>query len=221
LDVLAVFENKDDIFEKYRTNSFAFINRVRDALSQYEVQIVGTRGQAVRLFYKVLPHVDIAPVFSWRSGGYALPNGSGGWLTTDPDKHNEYINERNKELSYRLKPLARMLKRWNRVHGGRLKSFHIEVIIAEIFSSLGGDSREACEMFFKLAQSNLRVVDPAGHGGDLSVYLSANNRLLATNSLEAARERAARANQAEINGDHKESIRLWGIIFGSDFPSYG
>ena len=76
-------------------------------------------------------------------------------------------------------------------------------------------------MFFKLAQSNLRVVDPAGHGGDLSVYLSANNRLLATNSLEAARERAARANQAEINGDHKESIRLWGIIFGSDFPSYG
>ncbi|MCA1604372.1 MAG: hypothetical protein LC775_02565, partial [Acidobacteria bacterium] len=116
IDVLAVFENKDDIFEKYRYNSQSFIYRIRDALNEYRVEIVGTRGQAVRLFYKQKPHVDIAPVFKWNSGGYALPDGQGGWLTTDPDKHDSYIAKRHKELSYRLKPLIRMFKRWNNEH---------------------------------------------------------------------------------------------------------
>jgi tRNA nucleotidyltransferase (CCA-adding enzyme) len=75
IDVLAIFENKDEIFETYRHDSKRFIYRIRDALNQYSVEIVGTRGQAVRLFYKERPHVDIAPVFKWSGGGYALPDG--------------------------------------------------------------------------------------------------------------------------------------------------
>lgn len=221
IDVLAVFENKDEIFEKYRFDSFAFINRIRNALNDYRVEIVGTRGQAVRLFYKVLPHVDIAPVFSWSGGGYALPDGSGGWLTTDPNKHNEYIDERNKALGYRLKPLARILKRWNKVHGNRLKSFHLEIITARLFTGLSNNSRDASEIFFKQAPYNLGVLDPAGHSGDLSTYLTTNARDAVLTSLKSSADRATRANEAELDGDYEESTRLWKIIFGSDFPSYG
>lgn len=222
VDVLAIFNNKDGIFDRlYRYDSKKFLYRVRDALNSYKVEVVGARGQAVRLFYKAAPHVDIAPVFQWAGGGYALPDGSGGWLTTDPFAHHEWIAQRNKDLNYRLKPMVRMLKRWNNVHSKYLKGFHIEVMTATAFTSLGGDSRKACELFFQWAQSNLAVSDPAGHGGDLSSYLSYSARIALISNLESARQRAAKANAAEATGDHEEAIRLWRIIFGSEFPTYG
>lgn len=222
IDILAVFDNRDGIFEKqYRLDSRKFLYRVRDALNKYSVQIVGARGQAVRLFYKLAPHVDIAPVFQCQSGGYALPNGTGGWIMTDPDEHNAYINRRNAELGYRLKPIARMIKRWNNVHSKYLKSFHIEVMIATVFSSLGRDSRDACEKFFKSGQYFLDINDPAGYGGNLSSYLSGSARQSFVRNMEGARQRAESANAAEVRGDHAEAIRLWRIIFGVEFPTYG
>lgn len=222
IDVLAIFTNKDNIFDRlYRYDSQKFLYRVRDALNEYQVEVVGARGQAVRLFYKAAPHVDIAPVFKWSGGGYALPNGSGGWLTTDPYAHHSWIAQRQKDLSYRLKPMVRMLKRWNNIHSKYFKGFHLEVVAATVFSSLGGDSRDACEKFFQWAQYNLTVMDPAGHGGDLSSYLTLTARTALLMNLESARERAAKANAAEASGDHKEAIRLWRIIFGNEFPSYG
>ena len=222
VDVLAIFDNKDNIFERlYRYDSQKFLYRVRDALNDYRVEVVGARGQAVRLFYKAAPHVDIAPVFKWSGGGYALPNGSGGWLTTDPYAHDDWLTQRHKDLNYRLKPMVRMLKRWNNVHSKYLKGFHLEVVTATVFASLGGDSRDACEKFFEWAQNHLYVLDPAGHGGDLSAYLTLSSRAAVLSNSESARERAAKANAAEAEGDHEESIRLWRIIFGDEFPTYG
>jgi hypothetical protein len=222
IDVLAIFTNKSNIFDRlYRYDSQRFLYRVRDALNAYKVEVVGARGQAVRLFYKAAPHVDIAPVFQWSGGGYALPNGSGGWLTTDPYAHHDWITQRHKDLNYRLKPMVRMLKRWNNVHSKYLKGFHLEVMTASDFSSLGSDSRDACEKFFQWAQNSLSVSDPAGHGGDLSSYLTPAKRTAVLLNLESARGRAAKANAAEFSGDHKESIRLWRVIFGDEFPNYG
>lgn len=222
VDVLAIFTNKDNIFDRlYRYDSQKFLYRVRNALASYRVEVVGARGQAVRLFYKAAPHVDIAPVFRWSGGGYGLPNGSGAWLTTDPYAHQTWIAQRQKDLSYRLKSMVRMLKRWNNLHSKYFKGFHLEVVAATVFSSLGSDSRDACEKFFQWAQYNLTVMDPALHGGDLSSYLTPAARTALLLNLESARERAAKANAAEAMGDHSEAIRLWRIIFGDEFPTYG
>jgi len=60
-------------------------------------------------------------------------------LDPDPDQHETYMAERNGTLSYQLKPLVRMLKRWNRVHSERLESFHLEVMTASMFQSLGSN----------------------------------------------------------------------------------
>lgn len=221
IDILAIFDNKDGIFEKqYQWSSQKFLYRVRDALNAYSVQIVGARGQAVRLFYKAAPHVDIAPVFQYQTGGYALPNGNGGWLTTDPDQHDAYINRRNSELSHQLKPMIRMVKRWNNVHSKYLKGFHTEVMIATVFSSIGGNSRDACEKFFDWGQRYLDVSDPR-YGGNLSTYLSWNARQAVLNNMRSAHQRAVNANAAEARGDHADAIRLWRIIFGDEFPTYG
>jgi hypothetical protein len=221
IDVLAEFTNKGNVFERYRHDSQAFLYRIRDALSRYQVQIVGARGQAVRLFYNPAPHVDIAPVFKWNGGGYGLPNGRGGWLTTDPDYHATYLSQRNDALSNNLKSLTRMLKRWNNVHSHYLKSFHLEVLVSASFVSLGSDSRAACEIFFGYAKDHLFVDDPAGHSRDLSSYLTWTTRQNVVSNMRSAQERASNANAAEARGDHKEAIRFWRIVFGDEFPAYG
>jgi hypothetical protein len=224
VDVLAVFENKDNIFETYRYDSQAFLYRVRDGLKQYStVKVIGARGQAVRFFYTQAPHVDVAPVFKWRGNdtGYALPDGSGGWLTTDPDAHAAFMVRRNTELGLHLKPLVRMLKRWNNEHSKYLKSFHLEVMVQACFGSLGADSRLASERFFDWGQRWIDVSDPAGHGGVLSNYLTAAKRQALLTNMQSAQTRASNANAVERDGDHKEAIRLWRIIYGDEFPTYG
>ena len=65
-----------------------------------------------------------------------------------PYAHDDWITQRHKDLNYRLKPLVRMLKRWNNVHSKYLKGFHLEVVTATVLSSLENDSRGACEKFF-------------------------------------------------------------------------
>ena len=222
IDLMAVFSNKEGIFEKYRHDSSSFLYRVRDALAVHSrVQVVGTRGQAVRFFYASGAHVDVAPIFKWNGDGWAPPNGHGGWLTTDPIAHATHLAKRHADLGSRRKPMTRMLKRWNNVHSKHLKSFHLEIIIESCFTSLGGDSRHASEIFFRAAQSRLDVHDPAGHGGMLSNYLTPSTRQLVLTNLESARDRATKARAAESAGNHTESIRLWRIVFGEGFPVYG
>jgi hypothetical protein len=222
IDLLAVFENRDEVFERYRRDSRSFLYRVRDGLQAYSsVEVVGARGQAVRFFYKDAPHVDVAPVFKWREAGYALPDGRGGWLTTDPDEHARYFKARSEQLGTNAKPFVRIMKQWNRSHSKYLKSFHLEVMITNTFESLGSDSRDAAEKFFGWGKSHVRVTDPAGHSGDLSTYLTYSNRQSVLTNLESSRQRAASANAAELAGNHEEAIRLWRLVLGNEFPAYG
>lgn len=221
IDLLAKFSNQDNIFERYRHDSRSFLYRVRDALTRFRVQVVGARGQAVRLFYTNPPNVDIAPVFGWGEGGYVLPDGQGGWIRTDPDFHAQYFAQRDHALGYLFKPMVRMLKRWNNEHGKYFRSFHLEVVINVAFSSIGNDSRIACEKFFEWAPTRLEAADPAGNDPDLSSYLTPASRQQLLANLASARQRARNANAAERSGRHQEAIRLWRIIFGSEFPAYG
>jgi hypothetical protein len=165
--------------------------------------------------------VDVAPVFALQGGGYYLPNGRGGWLKTDPDFHKRWISDANARLGYKLKPFARLMKRWNRVHSQRLSSFHIEVMVANTFSAIGSNSRTAAAMFFQDGASYLRSHDPAGYSGDLAAKLTWNQQQAVQQSLDSAKHRADRALAAERAGDHAEAIRLWKIVFGEEFPSYG
>jgi hypothetical protein len=222
IDVIAKFENKNDVFEKYRHASNEFLYHIRNTLeAKTQIQKVGTRGQAIRLFYTNGPHVDIACVFGWASGGYVIPAGDGTWQQTDPFAQAAWIDERQKALNNYLKKRVRFLKRWNRVHSGRLQSFHLEIMVANVFGSMNSDSRDCLEKFFIWAPNNLGVSDPAGFGGDLSSYLTWNDRSAVLQNFDSARERAARANAAEAASNHAEAIRLWRIVLGDEFPAYG
>lgn len=207
---------------KYQSNSSDFLYRVRTGLNASSaVKKIGARGQAVRLFYADGLLVDVAAVVKYTTGGYGIPDGSGGWLTTDPLEHQQYMVKRNDELGGNLKRFVVVVKQWNKAHSSRLSSFHMEMLAARTFSSLGSNRREALRAFFDHNYCNLSAQDPAGYGGDLSSYLTYPAREVVNASLKAARDRADLALAAENSGDHKESIRQWGIVLGSRFPSYG
>lgn len=220
LDVLAEFSNAQRVFETYRYDSQAFLGRIRRALSaRTSIAEIGVRGQAVRLFYQQGAHVDIAPVFRWQSGGFALPSGDGGWITTDPLAQAQWFEERNRALGGNVRPLVMLLKRWNGLHSAHFQSYHLEVIAASAFASLGQNHRENLESFFSWAPPRLAVADPSGHSGRLDAYLSATARTALLARLANARDRATAARSAEARGDHAEAKRLWRIELGSDFPA--
>lgn len=220
LDVMAEFVNKDSVFETYRYDSGAFLQRIRDALNaKTSIKSIGARGQAVRLFYTSGAHVDIAPVFKWSGSGYALPSGDGGWVTTDPEVQAVWFSERKHKLGSNLVSLCKLARRWNAVHSRRLGSYHLDVMTASMFGSLGSNWRDAMKCFFEWAPRYLDLQDPAGHSGTLGSYLSWDSRSALLSRLDNAHDRAVAALAAEANGDHVEAKRLWRIELGEEFPS--
>lgn len=223
MDLLVHFHVDEDLWSStYQWNSSEFLYRVRNSLNgNSTVKKIGARGQAVRLFYTDGLVVDVAAVVKITGGDYKIPDGTGGWLYTNPIEHETYMNRRNSELDNNLKRFVVIAKQWNKAHSSHLTSFHLEMMAARTFGTLGSNRRTALRLFFDYNRYNLTVQDPAGYGGDLSSYLTWTTRDLVNTALGAARDRADLAIAAEDRGDHREAIRHWGIILGSRFPTYG
>lgn len=218
IDVLAVFSNAGNAWDKYRWDSKSFVYRIRDAYAGVSIQQVGSRGQAIRVFYETGGHVDVAPVFDAGNDVYKLPDGAGGWIDTAPTAANEWFSTRSRELSYHLAPLVRLGKAWNRAHSKRMRSFHLETVAGTVFASLGSNYRDGLAKFFEWAPNHLTVNDPGGRSGDLSTYLTWTAREQLRQALSSAAGRASKALAAEARADHAEAKRLWKIILGDDFP---
>lgn len=225
VDVFAVFDDSQ-VWSRYQSDSKQLLYRVREAYAGYSVKTVGSRGQAVRLFYTSGPNVDVTPAFPLYDilgvhQAYVIPRGDGGWQTTDPYEHTDYIAHRNTALGGNLKPLVRLLKRWNRKHSSRLGSFHLEVLTASLFSGLGSNSRENLDDFFYYAGGRLHVNDPAGHSGDLAGGFTYEREQAIKQSFATAAAQVKRARDAEAAANAPEALRQWRIVFGDEFPSYG
>lgn len=222
LDVFATFTNKEAVFENFRSDSQKFLYRVRERVgSNTSVIKVGARGQAVRLFYSDGIHVDIAPAFRWNSVGYGLPSGNGTWLTTNPLAQTAWAKELNKNSNELFSRRVRMLKRWNFEHSSLFSSWHLEVLVQKILPSLTQNSREDLNNFFRLAIDHIGVQDPDGFGGDLSQTLSREKFSLIRDLLVTSADRSRKALGTESRGNNKECFRLWRVLLGDEFPSYG
>jgi len=224
VDVFAVFDDSQ-VWSSYKYDSKQLLYRVREALTGHNVKTVGSRGQAVRLFPADGLNVDITPAFPnfgiFGQDGYVIPKGDGGWQQTDPYKHHDFMAERNQALSGYLKPLVRLLKRWNNSHSSRIKGFHLELIAQASFTSLDSSMRQNVGIFFEYAGYHLHVQDPAGYSGDMASGWSWQKEQDVRQSFTAALTQVQRAQGAEAAGNPAESMRQWQLVFGTAFPSYG
>lgn len=219
IDVMAEFTNKDNIFEQYRAHSDDFLQRIRAALNaKTTIKKIGARGQAVRLFYQHGAHVDIAPTFKWKGDGYALPRGDGSWMTTDPEAQATWFSGCRAKIGSNLTSMCKLVRRWNGVHSRCLESFHLEVMVASMFSSLGSNHREGLSGFFECAPKWISIPDPAGHSGQLDDYLTRRALKAIKSRFAKSFERSQKAIVAEQRGDHAKAKRLWRIELGHEFP---
>jgi hypothetical protein len=221
VDVLAEFIDKDGIFEQYRSNSGAFLQRIRTALNaRTSIKKIGARGQAVRLFYVNGAHVDIAPVFKWdNTSGFGLPRGDGSWITTDPEAQATWYSQRRTAAGASLTAMCKLARRWNAVHSHRFESFHLEVMVASMFKTISSNYRSATQCFFDWGPNWTGVTDPAGHSGRLDEYLTRDALAAIRSRFSEAYERSTEAIAAEAHGNHTEAKRLWRIELGDEFPA--
>lgn len=218
VDVLAVFSNENGAWGKYAYDSRKFLYKIREAYNGVSSQQVGARGQAVRVFFKGGGHVDVAPVFLHSGTRYQLPAGDGTWIFTQPTVANDWFSSKNREMGYNLAPLVRLVKVWNQAHSKHFRSFHLETMTANAFSSINGNRQEALAKFFVWAQHRIDAYDPGGESGNLASYMSTSSRSDAVRALARAASSAETALQAEAAGDHDGAKKIWRVILGNDFP---
>ncbi|MGH7798708.1 MAG: SMODS domain-containing nucleotidyltransferase [Candidatus Binatia bacterium] len=182
-------------------------------------------GQAVTIRFEDFV-VDVVPGFHRQGGGYLIPNSiTQSWLATDPKRHVEITSAANKVHNGNFIPLVKMIKGWNRVHGGHFRSFHLEVLCLQLLNGVQiSDMPSGVRYIFDkaralVAQKNL---DPAGYGDDVGSYINTQEKINeAVSRVQTAYERAIRAEEYSRRDLVRDAIDTWRIIFGDYFPAFG
>ncbi|MCK6525168.1 nucleotidyltransferase [Myxococcota bacterium] len=116
------------------------------------------------------------------------------WLRTSPAEHERIGDERDKGCNQRLRPLIRGMKAWNVKNGKPLRSFHIEVMMWEVWKSDSPKSwAEGLQLSFSRLAERVRrpTADPAGKGPIVDEGLTDTQRAQASRLLYDAAAIAA------------------------------
>jgi hypothetical protein len=114
------------------------LQEVKDALATTFPQTdMRGDGQVVAIAFNTIT-VEIVPVFA-QAGQFLMPdtNGGGSWRTTDPIAQINYIDQADKAMNGNVRALAKMMKLWKREKNVPIKSFIIELLVAEFLPSRG------------------------------------------------------------------------------------
>ncbi|SHG37509.1 hypothetical protein SAMN05444008_1301, partial [Cnuella takakiae] len=158
---------------------------------------------------------------------YLIPDGNGNWKKTDPRVDRDFVASLNQRHDGNLLNIIRAVKYWQRRPTmPTMQSYLLETMLLHAYNNTSGKASQFIDMnlsgVFSYISQNIHypVQDIKGISGDLNDVDYFDRSKIANRAREDA-EKASRARTAEINKDMKESIKLWGEIFGPNFPSYG
>ncbi|MBD8870612.1 SMODS domain-containing nucleotidyltransferase [Nocardioides donggukensis] len=187
-----------------------------------EVRRASPRNHAVKCFLDDPEDpeaftVDVMPAFR-RHGALLVPEKSSNrWVTTDPEYLISEVEARHKEWR-KYAGTVRMLKWWAADQDIKIKSLVMEVLALDNLP-LGPNRPAALKEFFNKAWNHVwlgyNVEDPAGHCGVIQRDLDLTAFSV---RLEAARDLANKAFQAQARGETTLAHRFWKELFGDDFP---
>ncbi len=224
LDIIVVLHYSKHVKDKKPSE---VLLSVRNSLAKYRTEI-RRNGQAVTLYYKTWPNVDIVPVScTTNSDGsvnhYNVPDmNTETWIASQPKRHATEMEQSNQDFGKEFKRIVKMIKWWNHQHSSLLESYHIEVMALKSLTGTFSDYPWDIYQFFK-SMVNL-VNGPLYHNVDfVDTYLNWKKREEALKRLERARDLASQAwyKTYNSNDDHKGAIEIYRQIFGDKFPNYG
>jgi predicted nucleotidyltransferase len=184
IDVLIIFSDTEQGFtpETYRNRLRRFAEK-----SYFSSKVVKDHPSIVLEMSNI--KFDLVPCkieSSFWSSTYQIPNKSSSWMDTDPKGFNEKLTEANNKFNSIVKPIIRLLKRWNAYENYPYLSFELEKIVADM--NFSGDNHQTGFIYaiknlptYGLADYNKRKVDAAQNNINwVEEYLNRENQDKAT-----------------------------------------
>ena len=169
---------------------------------------------------------EIAPAYlnGTRNGydAYAIPDRAGGWMDASPIAHNKWVNAINDKHNKKVKQLIRLVKYWNIMNDGGVRSFYLELRTAEFSHSQSSIiyRYDVSSVFATLINKNLAgMQDPQGISGLVQPCTEAV-KASALSKLNTASTRASNALAAERSGTISDAFGWWNKVFNGTFPAY-
>ena len=224
LDIMVVLRYSKHIEGKTPSK---VLQEIRECLGKYRTN-VRKNGQAVTLYYKTWPNVDVVPVSRTKNDDgsvshYNVPDmNTETWLKSQPVPHSNEMRDKNEEFGYQFKRIVKMIKWWNHQHSSYLSSYHIEVLALK---GMSGKFSEYPWNVFQFFDKSVELVQESlwHHISHVDSYLDWKKRNEAIKRLETARDKSRNAWHKTYgdNNDHEGAIKIWRQIFGDQFPDYG
>lgn len=124
IDLMVIFKNPNN----YKPQSF--LNRLKNfAETKYSTSEIYQSSPTIVL---ELNHIkfELVPAYTFYTMQY-IPKNSSEWMYTNPNDFNDKLIECNKNNSYKIKPVVRLIKHWNIQNNSRaLSSYELESKIA-------------------------------------------------------------------------------------------
>lgn len=119
IDYMVVFSDNGATPQTYLNRLKAFVERRYGSSEIY---------QSSPTIVLELNHIrfDLVPATKTWLGELQVPNGSGGWMTTNPNDFNATLEAKNKEHKSLIKPTIRLFKYWNATAGFPFQSYEME-----------------------------------------------------------------------------------------------
>ena len=135
IDIMARFDlSIYQRFHAYTSNGqSALLQEIRKKLdTPFPQTRIRGDGQVVMIgFNSIL--VEVVPVFPLKSGQFIMPdtNDGGSWKTVDPIAQIAHIDSIDRDRNGNVRALSKMIKRWKHENAVDLKSFLIELMVAD------------------------------------------------------------------------------------------
>ncbi len=132
-------ENSDiDVMVRFTDTSYkpqTYLNKLRRfAEHWYSTSEIHQSNPTIVLELNHIKFELVPSIFSGSSvlGTYKIPSKASSyedWIYSSPFDFSKTVTEKNKAHNSQIKPLIRIMKRWNRINGGIYESFELEQMI--------------------------------------------------------------------------------------------
>lgn len=230
VDLMLVLRREEVRWGGQLKSSTTVLNNLRAQLSDryFQTDVRRDRQAVVVQFRNNQYPVDVVPAAYHRHGGsttypiFIIPDGEGGWLETSPLAHNKFIKDADEASSRKLKRTAKLIKYWRYCREPHipLNSFHVELLLASENICAGAKSYAQCfnHALEALAiRECLPLEDPVGISGLIEAANTESMRGKVQTAVLSSAQRSYNAVQAERDGNVREALRLWEIVFNYRF----
>lgn len=145
VDLMIIF-NTDD-YQELQPESYR--NQLRNFADKFYPNSLVEKDFPSIVIEMVHTKIDLVPTImksGWLLGErYFIPNSKNEWLRTSPGEFNEKIREANKRYNSKVKPVIRLLKRWNSCQNKPFLSYDLENQICDM--DFNGDNIESAFLY--------------------------------------------------------------------------